>query len=225
MFHVTPEEVQRFYRHQSKIYDRTRWLFLFGRNDILSRIIGTGSPSRILEVGCGTGRNLAELGRLLPAAHLTGVDLSSAMLDCARKKLASFGDRIQLLHQRYDRPVSNLPNYDVVLFSYSLSMFNPGLETAIEAVRKDLLPGGCIAVVDFHDSRWRWFLTWMKLNHVRTDGQLRPLLQRDFTPIHDELRTAYGSAWRYLLYLGRQNSVGSLGNGRSPGQRQPNVTN
>jgi len=194
--------VEKYYRFHSRIYDATRWSFLFGRSAILKKIPGE-PPRRILEVGCGTGRNLAELARRFPEAQITGVDLSAPMLELARRKTQGFGPRVQLLHQAYAAPLGDPPARDLVLFSYALSMFNPGYDTAIAAARRDLAPGGLIAVVDFHDSRFRFFERWMGLNHVRMNGQLRPLLRSLFTPTTDRLRSAYAGVWRYLLFVGR----------------------
>jgi S-adenosylmethionine-diacylgycerolhomoserine-N-methlytransferase len=195
--------VEKYYRFHSRIYDATRWSFLFGRTTILKNFAGV-TPRNILEVGCGTGRNLVELARRFPQAQVTGVDLSVTMLDLARKKTAGFGSRVQLLHQAYTAPLSNPPGYDLVLFSYALSMFNPGYDTALAAARSDLVPGGRIAVVDFHDSRFGFFERWMGVNHVRMNGQLRPLLQSLFTPATDHLCPAYAGVWRYLLFVGRK---------------------
>jgi S-adenosylmethionine-diacylgycerolhomoserine-N-methlytransferase len=195
--------VEKYYRFHSRIYDATRWSFLFGRTAIVKHFSG-GAPRNILEVGCGTGRNLVELARRFPQAQVTGVDLSATMLDLARKKTAGFGPRVQLLHQAYTAPLSDPPGYDLVLFSYALSMFNPGYDTALAAARRDLVPGGQIAVVDFHDSRFGFFERWMGVNHVRMNGQLRPLLQSLFTPMTDRLLPAYAGVWRYLLFVGRR---------------------
>jgi S-adenosylmethionine-diacylgycerolhomoserine-N-methlytransferase len=195
--------VEKYYRFHSRIYDATRWSFLFGRTAILENFAGA-SPRNILEVGCGTGRNLVELGRRFPQAQVTGVDLSATMLDLARKKIIPFGPRVQLLHQAYTAPLSDPPGYDLVLFSYALSMFNPGYDTALAAARRDLVPGGRIAVVDFHDSRFGFFERWMGMNHVRMNGQLRPLLQSHFTPTTDRICAAYAGLWRYLLFVGRK---------------------
>ncbi len=199
----TETAVERYYRLHARIYDLTRWTFLFGRSAILRRALGSPPPQRVLEVGCGTGRNLVELGRLLPPAQLTGLDLSEAMLARARRRTAPLGERVTLVRHRYDAPVAPKSGYDLVLFSYALTMFNPGFEAAIEAAARDLAPGGRIAVVDFHDTRWRWFSRWMGVNHVRMDAQLRPLLRRRFTPVVDEVQAAYGGAWQYLLFVGR----------------------
>ena len=196
--------VEKYYRLHAPMYDLTRWTFLFGRSDILRRVADLGSAERILEVGCGTGRNLAELGRLFPRARITGLDLSSAMLERASKRVAPFGSRVELVRRRYDAPQGLSPTYDLILFSYSLTMFNPGFETAIEAASRDLAPKGRVAVVDFHDSSWSWFERWVEFNHVRVNGQVRPLLLKRFAPLHDEVRSAYGGIWRYLMFLGRR---------------------
>jgi S-adenosylmethionine-diacylgycerolhomoserine-N-methlytransferase len=195
--------VEKYYRFHSCIYDATRWSFLFGRTAII-KDFAAAAPRRILEVGCGTGRNLVELARRFPQAQITGVDLSAPMLDLARGKTAGFGPRLQLLHQAYTAPLSDPPGYDLVLFSYALSMFNPGYDAALAAARSDLVPGGRIAVVDFHDSRFGSFERWMGVNHVRMNGQLRPLLQSFFTPMTDRLCPAYAGIWRYLLFVGRK---------------------
>jgi S-adenosylmethionine-diacylgycerolhomoserine-N-methlytransferase len=70
------EHLERYYRFQSTIYDATRWLFLFGRGSILKEIRArlTGA-TEIVEIGCGTGRNLAHLARIFPEARITGIDL------------------------------------------------------------------------------------------------------------------------------------------------------
>ncbi len=194
--------VERYYRVQSSLYDLTRWTFLFGRTRLLRCVAALGTPGRILEVGCGTGRNLVELARLFPTARITGLDLSQAMLARARRKTAGLGQRVELVHGRYDKPLHESPSFDLVLFSYSLTMFNPGFEIAIDSARRDLVPGGRVAAVDFHDSPWPWFTTWMQLNHVRTDAQLRPVFRRYFETRHDEVRLAYGGVWRYFMFLG-----------------------
>jgi S-adenosylmethionine-diacylgycerolhomoserine-N-methlytransferase len=83
-------------------------------------------------------------------------------------------------------------------------MFNPGFEAAIKTAHGDLVSGGHMAVVDFHDTRFPIFARWMGVNHVRMDGQLRPLLQALFEASVDRLPAAYGGVWRYLVFVGRK---------------------
>lgn len=195
-------DIEGYYRLHARIYDATRWSFLFGRNAILDRI--PGGPRRILEVGCGTGRNLVRLCRRFPRAAVAGIDAAGAMLDIARRAAAPFGTRVDLRYGRYEAPLGGREGFDLVLCSYALSMFNPGFEEAIATARADLAPGGHIAVVDFHATRSAAFERWMAFNHVRMNRQLRPVLRAAFAPRTDTLRPAYAGLWHYLLFIGRR---------------------
>lgn len=196
--------IEGYYRWHARIYDATRWSFLFGRTGILHEVARLATPARILEVGCGTGKNLVTLGRLFPQAEITGIDLSETMLEVARRKAASFGSRIRLVRGAYGATEMGDGAYDLILFSYALSMFNPGFESAIATAHRDLESGGHVAVVDFHDTRFPLFERWMGVNHVRMNGQLRPLLQPRFEARVDEVPAAYGGVWRYLFFVGRK---------------------
>jgi S-adenosylmethionine-diacylgycerolhomoserine-N-methlytransferase len=196
--------IESYYRLHARIYDATRWSFLFGRNTILDHVAtAQPRPARILEIGCGTGRNLAALARRFPDAQLAGVDLSGSMLAIARRKTAGFGPRVTLLQRAYGPALDTPGGYDLVLCSYALTMFNPGFEQAIAAACRDLSPSGCFALVDFHSTPFRWFSRWMGVNHVRMDGQLRPLLREKLETVTDKLCSAYGGVWQYLQFVGR----------------------
>ena len=195
--------LQRYYRLHAGIYDLTRWSFLWGREALVRQVAVRFTPSSILEVGCGTGKNLAHLGRLFPRAQLWGVDLSADMLAVARKKFQGRAHPLTLIQAAYDRPVAEKPYFDLVVFSYALSMFNPGWEQALTAANQDLAPGGVIAVVDFHDSNSPIFKHWMGLNHVRLDGHLLPALKSHFPQHEATIRTAYAGMWSYFLFIGQ----------------------
>lgn len=197
------EALQRYYNLHAGIYDATRWSFLFGRETAV-RMLGTvGVPRRILEVGCGTGRNLESICRTFPEAQVTGVDLSATMIQKASQKLMPHMNRVRLLQKAYEQPLHPEGEpFDAVLCSYALSMFNPGWEIAIEAAYRDLAPGGLMVVCDFHDTRLDVFKRWMRVNHVRMESQLLPMLREKFKPIVDRTPSAYGGVWEYLLFAG-----------------------
>ena len=196
------QALERYYRFHARIYDATRWSFLFGRARLIERVAALHTPRNILEIGCGTGRNLARLARRFPDARLTGLDLSADMLACARRYLEPHGDRITLLHQAYARPLDEAPRFDLIVVSYCLSMINPGYAEVIASARQDLQLNGLIAAVDFHDSSWSAFRRWMGVNHVRMEGQLLPELRARFRPLDSTVSRAYGGVWRYFYFIG-----------------------
>lgn len=189
--------LQDYYALHARIYDATRWTFLFGRERILHRSARIAAPKRILEVGCGTGRNLRSLRRIFPDADITGVDLSDDMLKIARRKT----NGVKLIQQAYDAPVAG--NFDLILFSYALTMFNPGWKNALQAAKADLSPGGLLAIVDFSHTRSSLFRRWMGVNHVRMEGHLWPETRVSFEPMVEEIRAAYAGIWHYGMFIGR----------------------
>ena len=197
--------LSRYYRWHARLYDATRWSFLFGRAALIRALARLPTPPRnIMEIGCGTGSNLLRLARQFPEAAVTGLDLSADMLARARRKLKQGQWSITLLQQHYDRPLSPEPVFDLIVFSYCLTMINPGWERAVEAALRDLRPGGRLAVVDFHDTPFAGFRRWMGVHHVRMDGHLLPYLDARCTSVERTLGNAYGSAWRYIMYIGHK---------------------
>ena len=194
-----------YYRWHAKFYDLTRWAFLFGRRGLIETVAGQiEGPARILEIGCGTGKNLVDLAEAFPAAHITGLDLSADMLDRARAKIAPFADRVDLLHRPYDGTVADEDGkFDLIVISYALSMINPGYDEVINLCRQDLNEGGIIAVVDFHETRWTWFRKWMGVNHVRMEGQILAQLDAGFEAVVRRIGRGYGGLWRFVTFVGR----------------------
>ncbi|MCP5197224.1 MAG: class I SAM-dependent methyltransferase [Gammaproteobacteria bacterium] len=195
----------RYYHWHARIYDATRWSFLFGRTALIHALASTPHPPRnILEIGCGTGDNLLRLARQFPEAAITGLDLSIDMLRRARRKVETHRLPITLLQQHYDRPLYPKPIFDLIVFSYCLSMINPGWNLALESAVQDLRPGGRLAVVDFHDTRFAGFRRWMGIHHVRMDGHLLSFLSTISQPMTTTLHKAYGGGWRYFHFIGQK---------------------
>ncbi len=209
--------LQSYYRLHAMIYDATRWAFLFGRTEVLRRMPDAaalraatgradGEALRILEIGCGTGVNLAVLARKYPEAQLTGVDLSADMLSKSRKKLAKYGDRLRLVEEPYAAGGQVGTDFDLILCSYSLSMINPQWADVLDQAAVDLRKGGIFAAVDFSDSRYASFRSHMGRNHVKVTGHLLPAMRERFTAELDEERGVYLGWWKYLLFHGRKSA-------------------
>ncbi|MDX1639756.1 MAG: methyltransferase domain-containing protein [Balneolaceae bacterium] len=200
------KKLERYYRLHSIIYDWTRWSFLFGREELLYHIPDLPPNSRILEVGCGTGKNLITLEYLFPDARIYGIDLSLEMIRRARAKMQDDG-QVKLIHGTYGDPRYQFEPFNLILLSYSLSMLGNRIPAILEQVHGDLVTDGYVAVVDFHSTRHRWFRNWMKKNHVRMDGQLEPLLDTCFIPQVCDIEHAYLGLWDYMIYIGRRRSA------------------
>jgi S-adenosylmethionine-diacylgycerolhomoserine-N-methlytransferase len=145
--------MDRIYRRQRHFYDLTRKYYLLGRDDVIAGL-DAGPGARVLEVGCGTGRNLIVAARRFPAARFTGLDISAEMLATARRNIdrAGLSDRIRLVAgdaTAFDgAALSGGAGFDRVFLSYTLSMI-PDWQRALATAAAALAPGGRLDLVDF----------------------------------------------------------------------------
>lgn len=146
------QRMDRMYKVQRHFYDVTRAWYLLGRNE---RIAALKPPTggSVLEVGCGTGRNLVQLARRYPEATIYGVDISDEMLASAASTVERhrLRDRVKLAQgdaTTFDGSAFGKALYDRVLFSYTLSMI-PAWQEALHTAADRLAPGGELHVVDF----------------------------------------------------------------------------
>ncbi len=197
-----PEKIERYYKYHSRIYDATRWSFLFGRRQLLTKLPDLPSRPRILEVGCGTGNNIKLLEFLFPDAEICGIDLSREMLQKAQLKTRD-SKQVTLLNTPYGSEDLDLEPFDLILLSYALTMTGNKTENVLQQVLEDLKMDGSIAVVDFHTSPYRWFRRWMGRNHVSINGQLLALLKKYFATEAISVSKAYMGLWQYFTFLGR----------------------
>ena len=118
--------LQHYYRWHARIYDSTRWSFLFGRARLvrlLAQLLPASAPE-IVEVGCGTGHNLKALAKTFSAARLTGIDLCRSMLCRAARATAGNESRIRLVCAPYGADSLPAASVDAVVFSYALTMLS-----------------------------------------------------------------------------------------------------
>ena len=147
------KSMDRIYRSQRHIYDVTRAYYLLGRDGLLDDLALKAGES-VLEIGCGTGRNLVGAAKRYPQARLYGLDISREMLQSAGSALqrANAESRVRLAiadATQFD-PASlfGVAQFDCVYFSYTLSMIPAWRRAIVQAVQV-LKPGGRLHIVDF----------------------------------------------------------------------------
>ena len=146
-------DMDAIYRYQRYIYDASRKYYLLGRDHLLDELQPPPGGT-VLEVACGTGRNLVSAARRYPGARLYGFDISAAMLDTARAAIARRGldDRVALcLGDATDFSgdrAFQVAAFDRVFISYALSMIPPW-RAALRQALGALKPGGRLYIVDF----------------------------------------------------------------------------
>ena len=144
--------MDRVYRGQRHIYDLTRKYYLFGRDRLIRRLDCLPGMT-VLELGCGTGRNLQLIASAWPGVRCHGLDISSEMLKNARKRLGTdvrlaLGDATN-----FDAgALFGQGSFDRVVLSYALSMI-PDWQAALARAAAALSPGGSLHLVDFGDCR------------------------------------------------------------------------
>lgn len=204
--------MDRVYRSQSGIYDLTRKYYLLGRDQLIEALAPPPN-GRVLEIGCGTARNLVQAAKVWPDAEFYGFDISSEMLKAARKNLTQSGmqDRITLFHGDAENPALAMPltvrTFDRIFLSFCLSMI-PDWQGAIRQALTLLAPGGELHIVDFGQSEklpppFRSLLQqWLALFHVEPRQHLRSFLteldgeagtRSEFTPQYR------GYSWRFIV--------------------------
>ncbi|MFC5755937.1 class I SAM-dependent methyltransferase [Rhizobium sp. GCM10022189] len=172
------------YRYQRHFYDLTRKYYLLGRDRTI-RNLDVPEGGTLLEVGCGTGRNMALAHRHFPTARLYGLDISQEMLISARK---TFATKATIPDFRVADATAYTPRefgasgFDRILISYALSMI-PDWERAVDASIAALNPGGQLHIVDFGQQEGlpAWFRkllqAWLAKFHVTPRANLRQVLE------------------------------------------------
>src|SRR3979490_3022465 len=155
----------------ARVYENLAWFYDFtfgpalhpGRVNAIRRM-GIKPGDRVLEVGVGTGINAA----LYPTdCSVTGIDLSSSMLEKARERVARKGVRnVRLL----EMDAANLKfaddTFDIVYAPYVISVVPDPVAVTREMCRV-CRPGGRIVI----------------LNHFRSKNRLGAWIERVISPL------------------------------------------
>jgi phosphatidylethanolamine/phosphatidyl-N-methylethanolamine N-methyltransferase len=160
---VENDFVEGVYEKLASVYD---WVFgptlHPGRLQARDRMV-IRPGDRILEVGVGTGINLS----LYPkGCRITGIDLSTSMLEKARERAARQGLRdVRLLEMDAARLSFEDDSFDIVYAPYLISVV-PDPVQVVHEMRRVCRPGGRIIV----------------LNHFRSPNAVLSRIERAISP-------------------------------------------
>jgi S-adenosylmethionine-diacylgycerolhomoserine-N-methlytransferase len=178
--------MNRMYRRQRHIYDGTRRYYLLGRDQLIEGL-RPAAGANVLEIGCGTGRNLVRAARLFPGARFFGIDVSTEMLTSAIAAISRRGLSNQIRVAHGDATAFNpqtlfgIASFDQVMISYSLSMI-PDWRRVIEAASRRVKPGGGLHIVDFGNQERlprfarHWLRRWLAIFDVTPRDDLAGVL-------------------------------------------------
>lgn len=179
--------MDRMYRLQRHFYDVTRAYYLLGRDQLIDGLNPPDGGS-VLEIGCGTGRNIITAAHKYPGVRFYGFDISDEMLATAtqsvgRRKLQS---RVQLAQgdatDFNSQKVFRQKAFDRIYISFTLSMV-PDWQSVVSGAVGMLKPAGELHVVDFGQCEnlsplFRSFLfRWLNLFGVEPQSQLQDVVR------------------------------------------------
>lgn len=144
------EEVKKSYDKMSRFYDCFAGIFERKYSNTVLRQLDIEKGELVLEVGFGTGFCL---NRILKAVGKTGkvcgIDISSGMLEVARKRLGRSGllDRVELTCGDAIKMPYNDNIFDAVFMSFTLELFDtPEIPIVLNEIKRVLKPRGRLGI-------------------------------------------------------------------------------
>jgi demethylmenaquinone methyltransferase/2-methoxy-6-polyprenyl-1,4-benzoquinol methylase len=145
------------------------------------------SPLQILDVATGTADMAILMTRMIPHAKITGIDISSGMLEIGKQKVArlQLANRVELLAG--DCEALRFPdnNFDAITVAFGIRNFE-NLEKGLREMLRVLKPGGRLIVLEFSQPKNPLFM------------RLCNLYMRVFTPAVGKMISKNREAYAYL---------------------------
>ena len=116
------------------------------------RLLRDAAPPRVLDVATGTADFAILAARVLPQAHITGVDLSEAMLAIGREKVRAAGLDARVALQAGDGLAIDAPDgtFDAVTAAFGVRNFE-SLAAGLAEMRRVLAPGGRVVILELSE--------------------------------------------------------------------------
>ncbi|MGZ8847922.1 MAG: class I SAM-dependent methyltransferase [Pyrinomonadaceae bacterium] len=108
---------------------------------------------KVLEIGCGLGTDGAQFAKA--GAHYTGIDLTDASIELARKRFELFGLKGEFRVADAERLDFADDSFDLV-YSHGVLHHTPDIDAAIREVHRVLKPGGQARVMLYHRDSYNY---------------------------------------------------------------------
>jgi len=119
--------------------------------------------SEVLEVGCGLGTDAINFARR--GAHYTGVDLTEASIELARRRFEIEGLPADLRVADAEALPFADESFDLV-YSHGVLHHTPDVQRAIDEIHRVLKPGGAAMVMLYHKNSYNYRVNIMTLRRI-----------------------------------------------------------
>ena len=182
--------LQRMVKTHAERFGESFWAFFAAR-------VAPDLPTRpvVVDLGCGPGLVLRDLGERYPAATLYGYDVTPAMVAHGQQLAYSGAKPTLALHDVATQPLPHAPGtVHLVSMSSVLHVLDEPLPVLAE-VRRVLAPGGTFLLHDWIRQPLSSYLAWRR--DVLEEGEVESR-RRGFRlfPVHNKYTT---EDWRWLL--------------------------
>ena len=135
------------YNHIAWFYDILDLPFEYGRYKPLRRVLFDGLNGTLLDAGVGTGRDFP----FYPdGSKVTGIDLSPAMLDRARRRREKFGIEVDLREMNVMKMDFADDSFDAIISTFLFCVLNAEhQQPALEELGRVCRPGGIIHILEY----------------------------------------------------------------------------
>lgn len=219
--------IRRRYDRIGKRHDLMEWLLFlpFGLRRMAVEWMDLQPGARVLEIGCGTGPNLALLREAVGKdGQVFGVDFSAGMLAHAQTMCSRKGFDNVWLAQSDALDFTAPEPLDAVLFSLSYNTM-PHHRAVLAHALAQLKPGGCIVVMDaklppgIAGKLILPFSIWLMKRTVLGNPHIRPWEHLSSTTVDFAMQEClFGS---YYVCRGTKPSDDDRLNGQTRDQRYP----
>jgi ubiquinone/menaquinone biosynthesis C-methylase UbiE len=139
----------------------------------------TAAPRRVIDVGCGRGTTTLGLTRQYPAATITAIDQSSALLAVTRGRLRAACRAASLVVADFHRLPFPADHADLAVAAFCL-YHSPRPNRALAAIARCVRPGGHLVVVTKSADSYRAIDAVIAASGLDPEALCRPSLYRSF---------------------------------------------